>query len=108
VLFAALARAAGIPTKVCLGLTYTNIGAFLYHAWAEVYVGKWVPIDPALGQMQVDATHLKMFEGIMTEDEQQTHVLNMLSIIGKLSLDIKDYKTDDALKSSDTPEHGLR
>jgi len=98
VLFAALARAAGIPTKVCLGLTYSNIGAFLYHAWAEVYVGKWVPIDPALRQMQVDATHLKMFEGIMTEEEQQTHVLDMLSIIGKLSLDIKNYKTDDASK----------
>ena len=107
VLFAALARAAGIPTKVCLGLTYTNIGAFLYHAWAEVYVGKWVPIDPALGQIQVDATHLKMFAGAMTEAEQQTHVLAMLSVIGRLSLDIKDYKTDDALKSSDTPKHGL-
>jgi len=102
VLFAALARAAGIPTKVCLGLTYTNIGAFLYHAWPEVYVGKWVPIDPALGQMQVDATHLKMFEGVMTEEEQQTHVLNILSVIGKLSLEVKDYKTDDAFKSSDT------
>ena len=62
VLYAALARAAGIPTKVVAGLVYLN-GSFYYHAWAESYVGKWVPFDATLADEFVDATHIKLTEG---------------------------------------------
>ena len=41
-LFTALARVAGIPTKVVNGLVYSeDYGGFLYHAWPEVFVGQW-------------------------------------------------------------------
>lgn len=64
-LAAALARAAGMPSRVVLGMAYLRHptgdyrnGAFFYHMWAEVFVGRWVPIDGALRGHT--ATHLAL------------------------------------------------
>ncbi len=53
-LFVALARAAGLPARIAVGLVYLR-GGFYYHAWPEVYVeergrGLWLPVDPTLNQ----------------------------------------------------------
>jgi hypothetical protein len=85
VLFAALARAAGIPTKVCTGIVY-NEGRFCYHGWNEVYVGTWFSVDPVFGQFPADATHVKLVEGDL---ESQ---INLLSFIGRLRVQILDYR----------------
>lgn len=62
-LYTALARAAGIPTRFVSGLVYQGQG-FLYHSWAESYLdGRWLPIDPTMGEMPADLTHLKLAEG---------------------------------------------
>ncbi len=64
VLFTALARAAGIPTRMAAGLVWSDeLHAFAYHAWPEVYVGRWVWTDPTLGQPVADATHVKLATG---------------------------------------------
>ncbi len=64
VLFTALARAAGIPTRIVLGLVWSDeYGAFGYHAWPEVYAGRWIWMDPTLGQRIADATHVKLVTG---------------------------------------------
>jgi len=71
VLAAALARAAGMPSRVVGGMAYVedlpgaDRGGFGYHMWAEVYVGRWLPIDPALGAH--DATHIVLFRSDMNE-----------------------------------------
>ena len=62
VLYVALARAVGLPAKTDVGLVYKD-GFFYYHAWPEVYVGKWVRIDPTFGQEIADVTHIKLTEG---------------------------------------------
>ena len=63
VLFAALARAVGLPARVVAGVVYAD-GAFLYHAWDEVWLGSgWLSVDPTFDQMPVDATHVKLVEG---------------------------------------------
>jgi len=50
VLFTALARAAGIPTRIAAGIVIVRIGDKLGafgHAWAETHDGsQWRPIDP--------------------------------------------------------------
>ena len=66
VLFTALARSRQIPTRMVAGLVYQQ-GRFYYHAWPEVWVGRWVPVDPTLGQLVADATHLGLIEA---ENEQ--------------------------------------
>jgi len=83
VLFAAVARAAGIPARMIAGAVYID-GAFLYHAWCEIWLGRWVSIDPALHQFPADATHIKFVVG--GPDEQ----LAMIGIIGRLGLDVLD------------------
>jgi len=85
ILFAALARSAGIPSKVVSGLLYTD-GAFYYHAWVECYVGKWMPFDATLPSDFVDATHIKLAEG------DATTMFGLAKVIGTLKVDIKDYK----------------
>lgn len=65
VLFAALARASAIPTRIAIGLVYSDtLEGFGYHAWPEVHVGgTWYPMDPTLGQVAADATHIKLLNG---------------------------------------------
>lgn len=43
----ALLRAAGIPSRMAMGLLYDGVG-FQFHAWAEAYIDdRWVPVDAA-------------------------------------------------------------
>ena len=85
VLFVALSRSAGIPTRIAVGLTYQD-GFFYYHAWPEVYFNEWVAVDPTLGQFPADASHIRLLTGDI--DRQ----LQLLSIIGKLKLDGIEYR----------------
>jgi hypothetical protein len=74
VLFTALARAAGIPTRMCTGLAF-SAGQFYYHAWPEVWLGSWVAVDPTFGQYPADPLHLRLLTGGL---EQQYEVLNLM------------------------------
>ncbi|MFN0110884.1 MAG: transglutaminase domain-containing protein [Blastocatellia bacterium] len=61
-LYVALARSLGLPARVVSGAALSG-GSFGAHAWVEVYLGKWVELDPTWGLMEhVDATHLR-FDG---------------------------------------------
>lgn len=63
-LYTALARALGLPTRMAIGLVWSeDHRAFYYHAWPEVYAGRWVWMDPTLGQPVADATHIKLISG---------------------------------------------
>ncbi len=64
-LYAAFARALGIPTRVVNGITYSeDYQGFLYHTWAESLVeGRWLAVDPTFGTVPADATHVKLVEG---------------------------------------------
>ncbi|HEY8504227.1 MAG TPA: transglutaminase-like domain-containing protein, partial [Gemmataceae bacterium] len=61
-LFAALARAAGVPCREVGGLVYMGDAekAFGPHAWNEVVLdGKWVPVDASVPQAEIDPTHVR-------------------------------------------------
>jgi hypothetical protein len=79
-LYAALARAAGIPTRVVNGLAYSaDLNGFLYHSWAESLIGSdWIAVDPTFGQTAADATHLKLVEG-----ERLADLVPLLDWIGR-------------------------
>jgi transglutaminase superfamily protein len=64
-LYAALARALGVPTRVVNGLVYTSdYAGFLYHTWAESLVaGSWRAVDPTFAQAYADATHIALARG---------------------------------------------
>ncbi|MDG1929603.1 MAG: transglutaminase-like domain-containing protein, partial [Nitrospinaceae bacterium] len=80
-LFAALARASGIPTRIVNGLVYSReYEGFLYHAWPEVFVGEWKAMDPTFGQDRVDATHIKLTEN---SNESPFH---LMEFVGKIAI----------------------
>ncbi|MGH8687026.1 MAG: transglutaminase-like domain-containing protein [Burkholderiales bacterium] len=65
-LFAAFARALGMPTRVVNGIVYAEPqGGFLYHSWNEVWIrGEgWRPVDATFDQPLADATHLALAVG---------------------------------------------
>lgn len=79
VLFCALARAAGIPTRIAMGLVYVE-RAFYYHAWNECWVGgEWIAVDPIFRQFPADPTHLRFIHGDM---DRQVEILPLMGKVG--------------------------
>ena len=81
VLFAALARAAGIPTKIEAGVVFLR-KRFFYHAWNSIYVGRWITVDALFDQIPADVTHIRLAGG-MQKDQ-----LDILGLIGNLKIQI--------------------
>ena len=57
-LFVGMARSLGLPARMVSGLAY-NGSSFGGHAWVEVWIGKWIELDPTWGTDFVDATHIR-------------------------------------------------
>ena len=85
-LYTAMARAAGIPTKLVGGLVYMEGMGFLYHSWAESYLDGWIPVDPTFNQVGVDATHIKLVEG-----HDWVSLLQLGRVIGQIRIRVIDY-----------------
>ena len=79
-LYAALSRAAGIPTKIVAGVVFHK-DAFYYHAWNEVCLsGQWLSLDTTTGQFPADLSHIKFVEGELSEQMQIGSLLGTLEI----------------------------
>ncbi len=89
VLYVAMARALGIPSRIAVGLVAVR-GAFYYHAWPEVYLddrpgrGRWLPVDPTFNEFPADATHLRLARGGL---EKQASIL---PLIGKVKMTVSE------------------
>lgn len=81
VLYVALARALGLPTRTAVGLVHIR-GSFYYHAWPEVWLGEWVAADPTLGQYPADASHLRFLIGGLARQ------VELIRLIGRLQLEV--------------------
>jgi len=86
VLFLALARAAGIPSRICAGIVYHQ-DAFYYHFWPEVYVGKWISMEPTLGQIQADATHIQLSGGKLESESALEFGEGVLRTLNRLQIE---------------------
>ncbi len=88
-LFAALGRAAGLPTRLCTGMLYQNDG-FYYHAWVECRLTEeadgWYAFDPTLDTDEVDATHIKFAQG------DPADMLAGTRVIGRIRAEIVEYR----------------
>ena len=81
VLFVALARAAGVPARTVAGLVPVD-GRFYYHAWAEVYLGDWVAVDPMLDEFPAGAAHLRFsINGLARQAE-------LVRLVGRIKLEV--------------------
>lgn len=80
-LYAALARAAGVPTRVVNGIVYSEeFGGFLFHSWNESWIdGRWLPVDATFGQVGADAARLRLVNGELMSD-----LLPLLEWVGRI------------------------
>ena len=87
VLFAALARAAGVPASIESGLVYLK-GRFYYHAWNSVFIGRWITVDALMNQFPADVTHIRFARG--GPDSQ----IDLIGAIGNINLEIVETITN--------------
>ncbi|HSI83325.1 MAG: transglutaminase family protein [Candidatus Methylacidiphilales bacterium] len=115
VLCAALARAAGLPARVVVGLGYlprdysdkdskdgkpAASGSFGFHMWAEAYVGnpgapdsdaQWQPMDAALDGF--DVGHIAILRTALSDSQSMLDMTNSVTqFMGKLSIRILETK----------------
>ena len=81
ILFTALSRSLGLPTRMVAGLVYQH-GRFFYHAWPEVWLGQWLPTDPTLGQLIADATHVGLIEA------ENENLIALGQFVGQLRIQV--------------------
>lgn len=102
ILFTALSRSVGLPTRMVAGLTYQQ-GRFYYHAWPEVWLGEWMPTDPTLGQPIADPTHIGLTEA------ENTDLVNLGKFVGQLRIRVLErYPPHNAPEVSSLNEGALR
>ncbi|MFN3197366.1 MAG: transglutaminase-like domain-containing protein [Bradymonadia bacterium] len=89
VLFAALARARGVPTRVVAGLVWfvprSEEGRFGYHAWNEIAVQgpdghRWHTVDATWNQMPADVGHVRLVVGDLGRQVELLRAIGQLVI----------------------------
>ncbi|ACN16445.1 putative transglutaminase protein [Desulforapulum autotrophicum HRM2] len=81
VLFAALCRSLGIPTRIEAGLVFLN-NRFYYHAWNGVFLDNWTSVDALFNQFPADATHIRLSMGKGGEG------FDLMGVIGRIKIEI--------------------
>lgn len=93
VLVAALARAAGIPSRVAIGLVYTrSVGepGYAFHMWDELYVdGVWIPYDATLGLGGIGGGHLKLSHTDLGDGNALAKFIPVIQVMGRLTIDVE-------------------
>ena len=94
VLTAAMCRAAGVPARVVTGLVYVpQQNGFGFHMWNEVYVNRrWVAVDSAYDQTQVDAAHIKLSESSLDGVAPFESFLPVARVFGKLKMEVVEIR----------------
>lgn len=92
VLFASLARSAGLPTRLVLGERY-EANNWFGHMWNEVWLGEWISVDPSHNQASPDALLLKFVHSNTVMGTQAVRK----GLIGKLDIEIIDVQLSQAM-----------
>lgn len=87
-LFVAFARASGIPARYVSAYAYGDDG-WEPHAYAEVYLGKWIPVDALWLEIgNLDATHIKFT--VQKDNEVKNDVKMFGTDLGNIVWDLDD------------------
>ncbi len=93
-LLASLLRAAGIPSKIVIGLVYSEKPekAFGYHMWVKAYIGEWINLDPSFPDKNFNPTHIALAESSFNKLSDKTdNLLKILKFINNINIQILDY-----------------
>ena len=88
-LLAALLRAAGIPSRVAVGVTYWK-GQFFGHMWTEAYLNDWTAFDATEPGDAVDATHIKLVASAMDGPAAGASFIALAQAFDKLKISVQE------------------
>ena len=92
VLLAAMLRAKGIPSRVVVGLVYSDrLYAFGGHMWTEANLGgKWIPLDATLANGGIGAAHIRLADSSLSDNGPPaiSGFASLMNVIGKLKLSV--------------------
>lgn len=92
VLLAAMLRAKKIPSRIAVGLVYSDaLQAFAGHMWTEAWVGgQWVPLDATLGQGGIGPAHIKLADSGFDDDAPAaaTVFVPLMNLIGNMNVKV--------------------
>ena len=89
ILFTALARSAGIPTRIQLGLVYQS-GKFYYHAWTAAWVeDRWMEFEPTFGLETADAARIALATGDLRNS------IELAGAIGRIEIEILEVEQEN-------------
>ena len=93
VLTAAIARAAGIPARVAIGLVYMHSAGppgFGFHMWNELYVdGHWIPYDATLGLGGIGGGHLKLSDSHLSDGAALAKLIPVVQVMNRLTIEVE-------------------
>ena len=89
-LFTAMARAVGIPSRQVQGVVYARyedgVPALYWHAWVEVKSGdEWIAVDPTFDQPVADPTHIALGRGARPGETMQNDTVVVMGALKVLS-----------------------
>jgi len=113
VLLASLLRSAGIPSKVVIGLMYTDRPetAFAYHMWVKAYIGKWINLDPSFPQTEnFSPVHIALYETPLNNlSNRSDMIVNLVKSFANIKINILNFSQiqNDTDKKKVSPADNL-
>ncbi|MHC5018760.1 MAG: transglutaminase-like domain-containing protein [Planctomycetota bacterium] len=113
VLTIALCRAAGIPARLAGGLRYAtaqgndaqNHSLMSYHAWAEVYLGKWVGVDAMIAHGTADAARIRFGVTQLADENPESALINIGTCVDRIDLKILEAVQGKVKLGADAPRY---
>lgn len=93
-LLAAMLRVKEIPSRVVVGLVYSERhSAFVGHMWTEAFLQeRWIPLDATLGLGGTGSGHLKFSDSSLSDDGPAaiTAFVSLVGLLGNLEIEVID------------------
>ena len=88
VLLTSLMRAAGIPSRVSVGVAYFD-GFLIGHMWSEAYTGRWQTFDAV--DLNNDPVRIRLLTSSDERALNQTDLVNAYGLLGGLTVKVIDF-----------------
>ena len=94
-LFAALARAVGIPTKMVYGLVMNSSGLLFFHNWNEAFAdGKWIPVDSTFGIVPADSSRITLIYGGQDSKSRENVSISVLKFMNNTKVAVQGFSNE--------------
>ena len=94
-LFAAMSRAAGIPTKMVYGVVMNSNGEFFFHNWNEAFAdGTWITVDSTFDIVPADSSRITLIYGGADSRSREQVSLSVLRFLNNTAIFARGFSNE--------------